>query len=85
MICAEFLEQIDLRLKQITGNFASNFENLAVILIGDLRQLPPIKATPIYKQIKRRMTGPTVWRHLKFYELTAVMRQANGIFSNALN
>lgn len=84
MIRSELLEQIDLRLKQITGNFASNFGGLDVILIGDLRQLPPVRATPIYKQIKRRMTGPTVWRDLKFYEPTEVMRQASGIFSKAL-
>lgn len=84
MIGAELLEQIDLRFKQITGNFASNFGNLDVILIGDLRQFPPVRATPIHKQIKRRMTGPTVWRDLKFYELTEVLRQANGMFSYAL-
>lgn len=84
MIGAELLEQIDLRLKQITGNFTKNYGDLDVILIGDLRQLPPVRATPIYKQIKRRMTGPTVWRNLKFYELTEVMRQANVMFSNAL-
>ena len=62
MIGAELLEQIDSRLKQITGNFSKNFGGLDVIFIGDLRQLPPVRATPIYKQIKRRMTGPTLWR-----------------------
>ena len=64
MIGAELLEQMDLRLKHINGNFASNFGRLDVILIGDLRQLPAVRATPIYKQIKRRITGPTVWRDI---------------------
>lgn len=84
MIGAELLEQIDSRLKQITGNFSKNFGGLDVIFIGDLRQLPPVRATPIYKQIKRRMTGPTLWRSLKFFELTEVVRQNNVMFSTAL-
>ncbi|GFY23278.1 uncharacterized protein TNCV_3939741 [Trichonephila clavipes] len=44
MIGAELLEQIDQRLEHITGNFISNFGNLDVILIGDLRQLTPFTA-----------------------------------------
>ncbi|XP_044592819.1 ATP-dependent DNA helicase pfh1-like [Cotesia glomerata] len=57
MIGAELLSQIDSRLKQITGNFEVHFGGLDIILIGDLRQLPPVRATPIYKQIKRQIAG----------------------------
>ncbi|GFS89555.1 ATP-dependent DNA helicase [Trichonephila clavipes] len=49
MISAELLGHIDSRLKQITGNYNTNFGGLDMILIGDLRQLPPVRATPIYK------------------------------------
>ncbi|KAL4153959.1 hypothetical protein QTP88_001792 [Uroleucon formosanum] len=49
MIGAEHLNQIDVRLKQITGNFDEPFGRLDAIFIGDLRQLPPVRATPIYK------------------------------------
>ena len=42
MIGAELLAQIDSRLKQITGNFNDNFGGLDIVLIGDLRQLPPM-------------------------------------------
>ncbi|XP_044574374.1 ATP-dependent DNA helicase RRM3-like [Cotesia glomerata] len=66
MIGAELLSQIDSRLKQITGNFEVHFGGLDIILIGDLRQLPPVRATPIYKQIKRQIAGSTLWRGLKF-------------------
>lgn len=62
MIGAELLSQIDSRLKQISGNFEVNFGGLDIILIGDLRQLPPVRATPIYKQIKRQIAGSTLWR-----------------------
>lgn len=53
MVSAELLEQIDARLKQITGLFTKAFGGLDVFLIGDLRKLPPVKATPIFKQIKK--------------------------------
>lgn len=50
MIGGEMLERIDLRLKEITGNFDAAFGGLHIILIGDLWQLPPDRATPIWKQ-----------------------------------
>ncbi|GFV78621.1 ATP-dependent DNA helicase [Trichonephila clavipes] len=78
------LAQIDSRLKQITGNFDTNFGGLDVILIGDLRQLSPVRATPIYKQIKQRIAGPTLWSRLKFHELNEVMRQTNQMFASLL-
>ena len=84
MIGAELLTQIDSRLKQITGNFNTNFGGVDVIMIGDLRQLPPVRATPIYKQQKQRIVGAILWRGLKFYELDQVMRQANQQFSSIL-
>ncbi|CAG4972703.1 unnamed protein product [Parnassius apollo] len=74
MIGAELLTQIDARLKQITGNFETNFGGLDMIFIGDLRQLPPVKTA--------NMAGPVLWRGLKFYRLTEVMRQSNAIFSS---
>lgn len=83
-IGAELLAQIDARLKQITGNYETNFGGLDMIFIGDLRQLPPVRATPLYKQPKQRMAGPVLWRGLKFYQLTEVMRQSNAIFSTLL-
>lgn len=58
MIDAELLARIDARLKQITSNYNKHFGGLDMILIGDLRQLPPVRATPIYKQIKQKMYVP---------------------------
>lgn len=80
MIGADLLSQIDSRNKSLETQ--TNFGGLDVILIGDLRQLPPARATPIYKQIKQRMVGPILWRGLKFYELTQVKRQLNTTFSS---
>lgn len=85
MVSAELLANIDNRLKQITGNHRVNFGGIDVIMIGDLRQLPPVRATLIYKQIKTAIAGPTLWRGMKFYELDEVMRQSNRMFSTILS
>ncbi|CAH2215943.1 jg25243 [Pararge aegeria aegeria] len=84
MIGAELLLQIDSRLKQISRDFKTNFGGLDGILIGDLRQLLPVRATSIYKQQKQKIVGPILWRGFKFYELDQVMRQANQEFSSIL-
>ena len=55
-----------------------------IILIGHLRQAPPVKATPIYQPIRGTLAGCILWQTFKFYELTEVMRQANVTFSNIL-
>lgn len=84
MVSAELLEQIDTRLKHITGLFTKYFGGLDVILIGDLRQLPPVKATPIFKEINKRMTGETSCRKCKKFELKQVMRQEDSQFFEIL-
>ncbi|GFX04076.1 ATP-dependent DNA helicase [Trichonephila clavipes] len=80
MISAQLLWKVDSRLKQITGNFQSNFGGLDIIL----RQLPPVCSTPMYKQPKQTIVGQILWQNLKFYELNEVMRQANQQFSSIL-
>ncbi|GFV64090.1 ATP-dependent DNA helicase [Trichonephila clavipes] len=62
----------------------SNFGGLDIISIGDLRQLPPVRSTPIYKLRNQTIVSPILGRHLKFYELNEVMRQANQQFSSML-
>ncbi|XP_063979337.1 uncharacterized protein LOC135163656 isoform X2 [Diachasmimorpha longicaudata] len=72
------------RLTQITGLLQKDFGGLDVIPIGDLPQLPPVKATPIFKQTKNRISGETPWRKFKQFELKEVMRQENRLFSSIL-
>ncbi|GFY01097.1 uncharacterized protein TNCV_5075641 [Trichonephila clavipes] len=49
-----------------------------------IRQLPPVRSTPIYKQPKQTIIGPILMRNLKFYELNEVMHKANQQFSSIL-
>ncbi|GFT95331.1 ATP-dependent DNA helicase [Trichonephila clavipes] len=80
MISVQLLLKVDSRLKRITGNFQSNFGELDIILL-DLRQLPPVRSTPIYKQPKQTPLLDRFYCELKFYGLNEVMRQANQQFS----
>jgi len=59
----------------------SSYGGKDIFFIGDLRQLPAVRVTPIYKQPKNSMAGLTLWRGLKFYELNEFMCQANVQFS----
>ncbi|GFR31024.1 ATP-dependent DNA helicase [Trichonephila clavata] len=81
---AELLQQVDARLKQITADYDRAFGGKDIFLIGDLRQLPPVRAIPIFNQIKMSLAGPMLWCGLQFYQLTQVMRQSNAIFSRML-
>lgn len=56
---AEMLYWIDDRLRQITG-IENSFGGKDIFFIGDLRQLPLIKATPTYQQQKSILPGPMV-------------------------
>ncbi len=85
MVGSAMLGQIDCRLKQITGNNDALFGGVHVISITDIRQLPPVRATPIYSSTMSRLGGgQRLWRELQFYELTEVMRRKNRQFSTLL-
>jgi len=63
------------RLQQITGNRQESFAGLDIILIGDLRQFPPVRASTIFLPTETTLINALIlWVSLKFYELKQVMR-----------
>jgi hypothetical protein len=84
MLSTDVLQKIDARLKQITGIHHKNFGGLHIVLCGDLRQLPPVRATPVFKCNKNMVGGPILWQSLNSYMLTQVMRQSDIKFSTIL-
>ena len=84
MLSTDVFHKVDARLTQITGNHHKNFGGLHVILCGDLRQLPPVRATPVFKCNKNMVGGPILWQSLHSYMLTQVMRQSDLKFSTIL-
>ncbi|XP_037572123.1 ATP-dependent DNA helicase PIF1 [Dermacentor silvarum] len=52
MMSADQLRDVDCRLRQITQRASEPFGGLDVILCGDLRQLPSVRASEIYKRCR---------------------------------
>ncbi|KAH9376494.1 hypothetical protein HPB48_006579 [Haemaphysalis longicornis] len=50
MMSADQLRDVYCSLRQITQRAGEPFGGLDVILCGDLRQLPPVRASEIYKR-----------------------------------
>ena len=84
MLSTDVFHKVDARLKQITGVYEKNFGGLHVILCGDFKQLPHVRATPIFKCTKSMLRGPILWQSLQSYTLTQVMRQSDVTFSTIL-
>lgn len=84
MLSADILNKINGRMCEITGNFDVPFGGKNVIFCGDLRQLPPVNARPIFKPLKNSICGAFLWQSLEYYNLTRVMRQSDIAFSNIL-
>ena len=74
MCCSELLCAVDKRLRNITGNKQTPYGGMDVLLIGDLRQLPPVNATAIYNQPKVKhiedlQRHTETWENLSFFAL----------------
>ncbi|XP_062540963.1 uncharacterized protein LOC134209005 [Armigeres subalbatus] len=84
MIGADVLNTIHTRLQDITGNFDEPFGGINIIFCGDLRQLPPVNARPVYKPTGNSFHGAVLWQSLDFFPLVKVMRQTDEEFSTIL-
>lgn len=84
MISADILNTMHTRLQDITGNYDEPFGGMHMIFCGDLRQLPPVNARPVYKPPAKSITGAVLWQSLKYFPLTQVMRQSDVEFSTIL-
>lgn len=84
MIGAELLEILNSRLQQINMEFDKPFGGFNIVFCGDLRQLPPVMATAIYKRRRMRFHNEVLWQTLKFYPLVQVVRQSDVTFSSIL-
>lgn len=84
MIGADVLNTIHSRLQEITGNYDDPFGGMMIVFCGDLRQLPPVNARPVFKPSANSMHGAVLWQSLCFFPLVRVMRQTNERFSTIL-
>ncbi|CAG5000102.1 unnamed protein product [Parnassius apollo] len=84
MLSAAILGKINYRLQQITGIYDQVFGGLHIILCGDFRQLPPVRATPCYTVPINQLGGPILWQSIDYFPLVRVVRQTDELFSRIL-
>lgn len=84
MIGANVLDSIHSRLQDITGGYDDAFGGIDIILVGDLRQLPPVNARYVFRPPANSMHSAVLWQSLQFHPLVRVMRQSDEQFSTAL-
>jgi hypothetical protein len=84
MIGSGLLAQINSRLQHILHDHEHPFAGMDMIFTGDLRQLPPVCQTPVYKRSRQNFCCEIVWQSLEYYPLVQVMRQADVAFSSVL-
>ncbi|XP_065305470.1 uncharacterized protein [Dermacentor albipictus] len=89
MLSSDLLRQVDRRLRQIRADrMREPFGGFDVILCGDMRQLPPVRASEVYKRPRASgavfSTDVIPWHHLEYFPLTQVVRQSDVVFSNLL-
>ncbi|XP_077564665.1 ATP-dependent DNA helicase PIF1-like [Haemaphysalis longicornis] len=84
---AEQLDAIDMRLRHVTLKYNEPFGGVDMILCGDLRHLPPIRASEIYKRTRgsnRGFTSEVKWHTMSYFPLVRVVRQKDARFSGML-
>ncbi|CAK9832801.1 ATP-dependent DNA helicase pfh1, partial [Anthophora retusa] len=84
MIGSGLLNQINNRLQHIFQQYDKTFGGINMIFTGDLRQLPPVCQSPIYKRSRQNFCAEIVWQSLEYYPLEQVMRQSDIVFSTIL-
>ena len=92
MVPSKLLFHIHQRLLEIFGCLSNApFAGKSVLVCGDLYQLPPVRAKPIFmfdgfSTLFQGVLSMDLWRNFKIAELTEVMRQKDDlVFINLLN
>lgn len=84
MLSSAILQKMNYRLQQITGIYDKPFGGIHVILCGDFRQLPPVRASPCYSMPINQLGGPILWHSIDYFPLVRVVRQTDERFSTIL-
>ena len=89
MVSVRQFYEIDQRLRQIFGA-SQSFGNKSVIVVGHLRQLPPVAGRYVFESPSHlalgNIVGNSLWKLFSMFELTEIMRQkGDKAFCKALN
>lgn len=82
MLGITVLMQINERLQEIFS-VSEPFGGIDIIFCGDLRQLPPVRATPCYVSSYKKQEN-LLWLNLNYFPLKEIVRQSDVVFSSIL-
>ena len=89
MVGFDFFQRMNEVVTSIKRSVGGNWGGICVLAVGDLYQLPPVAAAPIYlspRNVKNlNDMAPNGWEQFQLHELTQVMRQNDDFFITALN
>jgi hypothetical protein len=80
MVSSDILQTVHVRLQEITNEFEKPFGGMNIVFCGDLRQLLPINATPVFKPHRDSLSGAALWQSVHYFPLKKVMRQSDVVF-----
>ena len=67
MCSSHLLQSVNQRLQAMTGEYDNNFGGLDLFACGDLKQLPPVNANPVYCATPQTIGGkPYLWQSLDY-------------------
>jgi hypothetical protein len=80
MVSSDILQTVHVRLQEITNEFEKPFGGMNMVFCGDLRQLLPVNAWPVFKPNRDSLSGAALWQSLHYFPLKRVMRQSDVVF-----
>ena len=84
MMSNNMLNRVGDRLRGCGRDCTNRFEGFHVVFCGDLRQLPPVNAKPVYARPANMLQDQMLWQNLEYYPLVQVVRQSDKKFSDIL-
>ena len=89
MVGFDLFQQMNEAVCGIKGSVNGDWAGICLLAVGDLYQLPPVAASPIYMNPRKAQTlsdmAPNGWETMQLHELKQIMRQKDNVFAEALN
>ena len=89
MVGFDLFQQMNEAVCGIKGSVNGDWAGICLLAVGDLYQLPPVAASPIYMNPRKAQTlsdmAPNGWETMQLHELKQIMCQKDNVFAEALN
>jgi hypothetical protein len=84
ILSSDILKTAHVTLQEIRSGFEKPFGGMNIVFCGDLSQLPPVNARPVFKSHRDSLSGAPLWQSLHYFPYKRIMRQSHVVFSSIL-